>query len=350
MDHTISGILALAGPIDYFPLFLPSDIIQILVDKTNLYATQVIETAKYITPSSRLHGWTPTDANEMKQFVGLLGWMGIVKVAELPNYWSKNELPNYWSKSKLFSFDLPKKVMVRIRFELLLRCWHFADINSSIPGDCTHKINNVFQKFVENFKKVYTPDKGYTWNVKVYVGRDLTGDPTQMASQNVTLNLIQDLLGDGRTLYVDNFYTSVPLAYQLLEQKTHLVGTLRFNRKYIPTEVKHARLRNGDIIAKESQEGVTILKWSDKRNVPVLSACLLGTETVVIKSKQQTETTKPKCIADYDTGKSPVDKTIGEDFSDDVDTDGEDNVETRNDNSETEEEDESQPEDESDVQ
>ncbi|KAK9744249.1 Transposase IS4 [Popillia japonica] len=225
MDHTVCGILALAGPIDYFSLFLTSDIIQILVDETNLYATQVIQTANDITPFC-LHGWTPTDAKEMEQFVGLLGWMGIVKVAELPNY---------WSKSKLSSFDLPKKVVARNRFELLLRFWHFADNNSSIPGDRTHKIKNVFQKFVENFKKAYTPgtricidetmvpfrgrlsfrqyipskrhrygiklyklctDKGYTWHVKVYVGRDLTGDPTQVTSRNVTLNLIQDLLAD----------------------------------------------------------------------------------------------------------------------------------------------------------
>ncbi|KAK9744118.1 Transposase IS4 [Popillia japonica] len=134
-----------------------------------------------------------------------------------------------------------------------------------------------------------------SWNVKVYVGRDLTGDPTQVASQNVTLNQIQDLLGDGRTLYLDNFYTSVPLGYQLLEQKTHLVGTLRSNREYIPTEVKDARLRKGDLIAKESPEGVTIVKWRDKRDVTMLSTCHLGTKTVVIKSKRQTETTKPKC-------------------------------------------------------
>ncbi|KAK9730060.1 hypothetical protein QE152_g15503 [Popillia japonica] len=39
--------------------------------------------------------------------------------------------------------------------------------------------------------------------------------------------------------------------------------------------------------------------------------------------------------------------TIGEDFSDDIDTDGEDNVETQNDNCDTEKEGETQREDES---
>ncbi|KAJ8930975.1 hypothetical protein NQ314_016172 [Rhamnusium bicolor] len=203
-------------------------------------------------------------------------------------------------------------------------------------------INWIFQKFIANSKSAYTPgekicidetmvpfrgreyiptkghgysikryklctEKGHTWNASIYVGRDLTNDLTQTASHNVTLKLIEDLLGEGRTLYMDNFYTSVPLAYDLIKQKTHLVGTLRFNRKYIPQEVKDAKLVKGAIIAKESPEGVTVLKWRDKRDVQILSTCHLGTETVVTRNKQKTEKIKLKCIVDYDSGKSPVD-------------------------------------------
>lgn len=109
MDPTIAGVLALAEPIDYFSLFLTNDIIQIMVDETNLYATQTIEKQNDITPFSRLHRWTPTDLNEMRQFIGLVGYMGIVKVPELNNY---------WSTSKLFSFQLPKTPC----HETALRC------------------------------------------------------------------------------------------------------------------------------------------------------------------------------------------------------------------------------------
>lgn len=273
----------------------------------------------------------------MRQFIGLVGYMGIVKVPELNNY---------WSTSKLFSFQLPKNTMPRNRFEMLLRFWHFADNDQAVPGNRTHKLDNVFDKLVQNFKSAYVPgqkvcidetmvpfrgrlsfrqyipskrhrygiklyklctDKGYTWNVSVYVGRDLTDDKAQSASENVTLKLIEDLLEEGRTLYVDNFYTSVPLAYKLLEKQTHLVGTLRSNRKFIPQEIKNAKLARGEIIAKESPEGVTILKWRDKRDVQMLSTCHLGTETVVTRNRQQIEKIKPKCIVDYDGGKSPVD-------------------------------------------
>lgn len=72
MDPTIAGVLALAEPIDYFSLFLTNDIIQIMIDETNLYAIQTIEKQNDIPPSSRLHRWVPTDLNEMRQFIGLL--------------------------------------------------------------------------------------------------------------------------------------------------------------------------------------------------------------------------------------------------------------------------------------
>lgn len=90
-------------------------------------------------------------------------------------------------------------------------------------------------------------ENGYTWNASIYVGKDQTTDKTRLASYNVVMNLIEDLLKEGTTLYVDNFYTSVPLAYKLLQLETHLVGTLRANRKYIPKSVQDAKLRKGEI-------------------------------------------------------------------------------------------------------
>lgn len=111
MDPTVSGVFALADPIDYFHLFLTDDIINNMVHETNLYATQVLLSAD-AGPRSRLHDWIPTDHNEIKRFIGLIGWMGMIKVPRLADYWSKH---------KLFSFPTPKSVMSRNRFELLLR-------------------------------------------------------------------------------------------------------------------------------------------------------------------------------------------------------------------------------------
>jgi hypothetical protein len=51
------------------------------------------------------------------------------------------------------------------------------------------------------------------------------------------MDLVDDYLDFGRTLYVDNWYTSISLVHQLIERKTYLVGTLRSNRNYNPDYV-----------------------------------------------------------------------------------------------------------------
>ncbi|KAJ8895004.1 hypothetical protein PR048_000313 [Dryococelus australis] len=48
-------------------------------------------------------------------------------------------------------------------------------------------------------------------------------------------------------------------------------GTLRKNRKNLPIQVTKAKLKKGEIIAKESQDGILVLNWKDNRNVLILS-------------------------------------------------------------------------------
>ena len=74
---------------------------------------------------------------------------------------------------------------------------------------------------------------GYVWNVLVYCGKM---DPISGFgnAETVVLKLMEKLLDRGHALYVDNFYTSVPLAKALLNRKTLLCGTVRKNRKHLP--------------------------------------------------------------------------------------------------------------------
>lgn len=47
------------------------------------------------------------------------------------------------------------------------------------------------------------------------------------------MELLTDLLDQGRTLFIDNFYARYPLAKILLTENSHTVGTLRANKKGI---------------------------------------------------------------------------------------------------------------------
>lgn len=51
------------------------------------------------------------------------------------------------------------------------------------------------------------------------------------------MEITNEYLNFGRTIYTDNWYTSVNLAYKLLEQNTYLDGTRRANRKQNPKDV-----------------------------------------------------------------------------------------------------------------
>lgn len=122
---------------------------------------------------------------------------------------------------------------------------------------------------------------------------------------NVVMSLCSGLLNKGHTLYTDNWYTSIDLARNLLENETHLVGTIRKNRRNIPKEVANAKLKTGEYIARESEDGITIMKWKDKRDVLVLST--KHSDRFQTITKRGRAVSKPKIVLDYNRAKGAVD-------------------------------------------
>lgn len=86
---------------------------------------------------------------------------------------------------------------------------------------------------------------------------------------------------------------------------THLVGTLRKNRRGNPAEVVSQKLKRGEVIARENKKGITVLKWKDKRDVLMLSTKHSAEMTTVHKKFYSYE--KPKIVVEYNLGKSSVD-------------------------------------------
>lgn len=85
------------------------------------------------------------------------------------------------------------------------------------------------------------------------------------------LSLADKLLGQGCTIYTDNFYTIISLAHKLLDKNSHLVGILRSKRKQNPKHIIERKFKIGQTIASQSNTGVVVQKWRDKREVLTLS-------------------------------------------------------------------------------
>lgn len=81
----------------------------------------------------------------------------------------------------------------------------------------------------------------YTLAVKVYAGKEANAELN--VGSKIVLELSEPYLDRGRILYVDNWYTSIELAELINSRQTHLVGTLRANRKSNPKDVTQKKIK-----------------------------------------------------------------------------------------------------------
>ncbi|XP_050307489.1 piggyBac transposable element-derived protein 4-like [Anthonomus grandis grandis] len=252
------------------------------------------------------------------------------------------QLWDYWSTKSLYQNRIPT-IISRNRFEGILGMFHVSDNEKDRPSDDQlYKMSEFLDMRQKKFKSSYMPEKdicidesnvpfrgriyfrqyipnkrhrygiklfklcvsgGYTWDFKVYTGREKSSEFA--VSEKVVMELMEGLLDSGRTLYTDNWYTSVSLAKRLIDRKTHLVGTIRANRKGNPQEVIKEKLNRGGIVARQDNDKTVVLKWKDKRDVIMLST--KHDDSTVTLAKKGKEVIKPKVIVDYNQGKTFID-------------------------------------------
>lgn len=92
-----------------------------------------------------------------------------------------------------------------------------------------HKIPNKAHRYGIKLFKLYSTE-GYTWSSKVYSEKSEHYTRSVGIDRTVCEELSQRLPNQGRTLFVDNFYTSYELTLSFLHQNTHVVDTLRANK------------------------------------------------------------------------------------------------------------------------
>ena len=335
-------------PLDFLTFFVHDELVEILVRETKRYAEQHLASAQ-LGPQSRSHMWTPTNLQEMKLFLAMSMLMGVVH---------KPTLDMYWTKSSLFATPAFGKLMPRNRYCLILKYLHFSN-NDDMPDksdtdfDRLFKIREVYDILTSAFMMAYTPgrdvcidegmirwfgcgfrtylpskrakygmkayklceDSGYTYRFQLYTGQAhaAPSDSEEHSPlERLVLHLMGGLLNQGRVLYMDNYYNSPTLAKLLYQQQTHVVGTLRMNRKGVPKDLAKLKLKPGDIQFRTC-DPITVLVWHDKRNVNVISTLHDASLQVVPGGKVNRQTgqlvSKPAAVLDYNKHMGSVDKS-----------------------------------------
>ena len=75
-------------PIDIYSMMITHDVYDLIVEQTNLNAQQSLMTQP--VRSSRLKKWKDTDKTEIKKFLAIVLYMGMVKLPTIYSYWSKD--------------------------------------------------------------------------------------------------------------------------------------------------------------------------------------------------------------------------------------------------------------------
>jgi hypothetical protein len=142
-------------------LFVDDDVLILLVIETNRYGNSLYASAQQ--PKSRLKEWVETDIVEMRTFLGIIIWMGLIPQPSITSYWSKNDI----YKSNIPNF------MKRNRFELLLRSFHCCNNNECLRGDRIFKIRGLVDMLEYKFKNCNVPGENLCVDESIisFVGR-----------------------------------------------------------------------------------------------------------------------------------------------------------------------------------
>ena len=262
-------VAALDSPLAIFSNFLPDEQIEEICSHTNV---KMSELRSNFGEYNR-HKFTYSNVNleEMKAFIGCLIMSGIRK---------DNHLRAGAMFSPVYGCAFYRSLFSQRRFEFLIRAIRFDDQDTRLvrlPDDPFTHIRVLWSAFMQNciqsykagpvvtvdeqllaFRgrcpfRMYIANKPAKYGIKIfmvcdadthyclnafpYLGR---GSATNLPAgvnqgHHFTMQLLEHLQVAGRTVCLDNWFTSINLAKELQEKSMHLVGTLR-EKPQLPTK------------------------------------------------------------------------------------------------------------------
>ncbi|XP_063060042.1 piggyBac transposable element-derived protein 4-like isoform X2 [Engraulis encrasicolus] len=335
-------------PASFLELFLTDDLLQYIVDQTNLYAVQYLRAHPDGQPHSRVNAWEPMSVTELKAFFGL---------CFLTSYVKKPSLELYWSLDEVDATPYFNKTMSRNRFQMIWRFLHFNDNNivnnSDVMQDATNEmceVRPVFDYVIGRFKEMFQPGQNICidlgtmqWRgrlafrahnpqapvqqhgIKSYVLRDsATGYCFNMIPYigeavyvpDMVFALLDRLAGHGYTLYMDNVDISVALCERLLESRTNVCATLTKHggEPKAVREVTKTSLKVGEKVAQHN-ERVMVVAWHDiNQLVRMVTTCHQDEmKRPAVRQKKgrkrdKVGRLKPECVIAFNTHMNSVSK------------------------------------------
>ncbi|XP_051913269.1 piggyBac transposable element-derived protein 4-like [Hippocampus zosterae] len=319
---TLYACARLTSPESAFALFIDDEIVEQIVEMTNLQGLRTSNRWSLLTPQ------------ELRAYIGLLLLAGV--------YRSRHEATSsLWGEKTgrpLFANAMSHRRFAEIngmlRFHNVQKPkQHHANKLSPI-SELWSRWNFRLQKMYNvgrdvcvdeqliafrgrcNFKQ-YMPSKpakygikiwalcdaqtSYAYHLEVYTGKPPNGTRETNVGMCVVLRLTDSL--EGHTVTTDNFFTSIPLAQELKKKRNYLLGTIRKNKPELPSKLTKITGRKPLSSIFGFTRDLAVVSYVPKKGKNVL---LLSTAHKAPKVDNGDER-KPQMILDYNKSKGAVD-------------------------------------------
>ncbi|XP_062393121.1 piggyBac transposable element-derived protein 4-like [Sardina pilchardus] len=298
-------------PLSLFKLFFSNDAVKTLCRNTNKQAARKIgRGAKY--------RWVDVGVPEFYKFIGLIFYMGIIKMKQITDYWRKHSI---------FSVAFPGEMMSRDRYRTILWNLHMSDPDEDLVNDAMRRaskhdklfrVKPLMTTIQDACTSFYHPRKdlsvrqylkgkpnkwgfklfvltdssnGYTANFNIYTGKNKFPKGHGLPYDSVMSLTNKSYLGSGYHIYMDDFHTSPKLFKDLYALKFPACGTYRESRSDCPRSDINA-------LTKDSPRGtirwirdgpLLYVKWMDSQEVSVCSTihAAHGGDTVQRRGKNR---------------------------------------------------------------
>jgi len=138
----------------------------------------------------------------------------------------------------------------------------------------------IFRQYIPKKRKCFSikiyklcDKSGYMYDMKVYLGTDSHSATDNMTATHATVrHLTSRVERLGHKIFMDNFFSSPRLFDDLDIRKINPCGTVRPNRRDMPSDFgpKQLKLKRGDARVR-TRGGLTALVWKDRREVYMLT-------------------------------------------------------------------------------
>ena len=282
-------------PMWYFKQFWDEDMMNNLVEQTNLYSVQKTGTT------------VETTLEEMEQLIGIQMKMALVKMPKVDNYWA--EETRYPPVADVMSLKRYKK----LRQFLHANDNSLKDTNEN-KGNKLYKVQPILDALRNNCQKIeqeefmsideqivpaktkfsgirqYNPKKPNKWGFKNFVRAGQSGliydfffytgaksaGKEKCTAKDVVLKLCSNIeRGCNFKLFYDNWFATLDLGLELKEQGILTVATIRSNRLSgcnLRSEKELKKQGRGSFSYMTDQNsGITVIKWCDNKCVHLVS-------------------------------------------------------------------------------